>query len=373
MPPAPGQGALAVQARRDDAAVLAVLRELDDPRVRRAVVAERALLRAVGGGCRAPTGALATPDGDAGFVFLAGTAIPTGEARHVVSLRVAGDRAELLADVALRAARELMRAVPQPQRALLDPRPDPDEAFAAALYARGVRVVNAATFGTQPVTRSAELDRARASLDGYDWVVLTSRRGVTALLDDNRAPAAGVRWAAVGPATAAAIRSHRLTISAMPHNAGSRGIPDAMSERGSLQGARVLLARADAADTWLPQRLRDLGAVVDDVVAYRTEEGPEHLLPALRDALDDPDLDAVAFASGSAVRGLVALAGEQIARARRLHAFTAGPQTSAVAREHGFAIAAESPATDGQSIAETIAEWYERGVTTWVQAQLRCA
>ena len=64
---------------------------------------------------------------------------------------------------------------------------------------------------------------------------------------------------------------------------------------------------------------------------------------------------------------------DRLARARALKAFTVGPQTSAVAREHGFTIAAESPATDAATFAETIATWYERGVTTWVEAQLRCA
>ena len=45
MPPAPGQGALAVQVRRDDAEVASILAPLDDPDIRAAVVAERALLK----------------------------------------------------------------------------------------------------------------------------------------------------------------------------------------------------------------------------------------------------------------------------------------------------------------------------------------
>ena len=60
VPPAPAQGALAVQCRSDDGEVVAALSDLDDPSVRLAVETERAVLRAAGGGCRAPLGAFAT-------------------------------------------------------------------------------------------------------------------------------------------------------------------------------------------------------------------------------------------------------------------------------------------------------------------------
>ena len=64
VPSAPAQGALAVQARRSDQAIAEVLGPLDQRDVRLAVSAEREVLSATGGGCRAPVGALATVDGD---------------------------------------------------------------------------------------------------------------------------------------------------------------------------------------------------------------------------------------------------------------------------------------------------------------------
>jgi hydroxymethylbilane synthase len=60
VPPAPGQGAIAIQCRHDDARMLALAATVDDRTTRRAVEAERAFLVASGGGCRAPIGALAT-------------------------------------------------------------------------------------------------------------------------------------------------------------------------------------------------------------------------------------------------------------------------------------------------------------------------
>ncbi len=59
MLPAPGQGALAIQCRSDDDALLALLAALDDTAARAETTAEREFLRALGGGCAAPVAALA--------------------------------------------------------------------------------------------------------------------------------------------------------------------------------------------------------------------------------------------------------------------------------------------------------------------------
>jgi hydroxymethylbilane synthase len=59
MLPAPGQGALAVQCREDDAQTIRLLSAIEHPDTRRAVSAERAFLAGLGGGCSLPVGALA--------------------------------------------------------------------------------------------------------------------------------------------------------------------------------------------------------------------------------------------------------------------------------------------------------------------------
>jgi hydroxymethylbilane synthase len=64
MLPAVGQGALGLECRADDGDTLALLERLDDPPTRQAVLAERALLRALGGGCQVPIGATASVEGE---------------------------------------------------------------------------------------------------------------------------------------------------------------------------------------------------------------------------------------------------------------------------------------------------------------------
>ena len=64
MLPAPGQGALAVQVRTEDAATFATVFAVDHAETRAAVTAERAFERRLGGGCHAAIAALATVSGE---------------------------------------------------------------------------------------------------------------------------------------------------------------------------------------------------------------------------------------------------------------------------------------------------------------------
>jgi hydroxymethylbilane synthase len=59
MPPAPGQGALAITCRADDARTIEVLARLSDPALEIVIAAERGFLAALDGSCRTPIGALA--------------------------------------------------------------------------------------------------------------------------------------------------------------------------------------------------------------------------------------------------------------------------------------------------------------------------
>jgi hydroxymethylbilane synthase len=76
--PAPGQGALGLQARADDTATCAIVAKIEHPPTAAAVAAERRVLRDLEGGCRLPVAALATPQSDGGLVLQAAVASPDG-------------------------------------------------------------------------------------------------------------------------------------------------------------------------------------------------------------------------------------------------------------------------------------------------------
>lgn len=108
--PAPGQGALAVQVMRTNTRLMELVSAIDDEDIRLAVEAEREVLRATGGTCRAPVGALASLSGEE-FALLAGGVNSDGSGKLVE--RLTGRRSDatamatrlgqrLLAEVALR-------------------------------------------------------------------------------------------------------------------------------------------------------------------------------------------------------------------------------------------------------------------------------
>jgi hydroxymethylbilane synthase len=115
LPPAPGQGALAIEARCDDRAILALLAPLDDPAVRTSVEAERAALRELEGGCRAAIGAYCTQEGSGGELILHVKVFAPDGSRSLAA-QVAVDRKDPKAsgrsaarELISRGARELIR------------------------------------------------------------------------------------------------------------------------------------------------------------------------------------------------------------------------------------------------------------------------
>jgi uroporphyrinogen III methyltransferase/synthase len=206
-----------------------------------------------------------------------------------------------------------------------------------ALRQRGYRVHAVPTVQTQVV----ELDSR--SLASFDWVVFTSARGVDAV---DELPF-GSRFAAVGPETANALRARGVEPAHVPVTTDGADLGKSLPD---VEGKRVALVRASAADTDLPEILRRRGATVEEVTAYRTVEAPPESAHPLRTALADPDLRAVVFASGSAVRGFIGLGGTT-----HLPAITIGARTTARARDLGFRVIAEAETQSVAGLADAVA------------------
>jgi hydroxymethylbilane synthase len=107
MLPAPGQGALAVECRADDQ-LATDLGELDDPRVRATVTAERAVLATLEGGCSAPIGAMAeVAEGEDGEEIWVRAVALSLDGSLSVRMSATGDPTDAL-DVGTRLAKEML-------------------------------------------------------------------------------------------------------------------------------------------------------------------------------------------------------------------------------------------------------------------------
>ena len=165
------------------------------------------------------------------------------------------------------------------------------------------------TTQTEPHDGSAALRAAAREVGSFRWVVLTSVNAVSRFMGELRdARALGATLvAAVGPATADALRSAGVEPDLVPTEHSASGLTAAfpLHDAGS-PGNRVLFPCADGAPSTVPDALLEKGWEVERVEAYRTvslapPSGP--LLERVTRA------DAVVFAAASSVEAFAALRG----------------------------------------------------------------
>lgn len=192
----------------------------------------------------------------------------------------------------------------------------------------------------------AALDHALRSPEEYDWLILTSVNGVTALVERlkvfRRKPQllARMKIAAIGPATKKAIEEHGLKVRVTPKEYVAESVVDALASR--VKGKRVLLVRAKVARDVIPRELRALGAHVEVVEAYETvvpARSRERLLKVMESERSRPNV--ITFTSSSTVRNFVELMGKRGARAvfrAGVRAASIGPVTSATLREFSLPV-----------------------------------
>jgi hydroxymethylbilane synthase len=358
VPPAPGQGALAVQVRRDNPRLVALAAAIDDRATRSAVETERMFLAAAGGGCRAPIGALAQLD-DGELVLLGGFARADGSATAVSRRR--GPAAEAIS-LGRELARELesnlqrqassasgLRQATRSRVMVTRAREQAGE-LAHELEDAGLEPILVPTIAVDVEAPGGELDRCASRLDEYKWVVITSANGARAILAAAHvatSPAAP-RWAAIGPATRRVLESVGVEVAFQPRLASATALAEGLPIR---PGDRILVVRGDLADDELATALRARGAEVDDVVAYRTQEAPDDSRILLRRALTEGPIGAVTFTSGSTVRGLVRLAAAASVDVASIPAVCIGPETADEARAAGFRLIVVSPTPDVAGLA----------------------
>ncbi|RMF03392.1 MAG: uroporphyrinogen-III C-methyltransferase [Chloroflexi bacterium] len=229
--------------------------------------------------------------------------------------------------------------------------------FMAELRNLGAEPVPFPTIEIQPAEETARLDEAIRQICRYTaqharganvppgeppfhWLVLTSTNGVTAFFErlaalqlDSRC-LASVQIAAIGPATAAAMHRFSITPDLIPQEYTAEGVLAAFDALGPVTGQRFLLARADIARKTLAIGLRERGAQVDEIPAYRTVPVSGGSPP--------PPAEIVTFTSSSTVQGFVNCLGgrspaEALAGSRVV---CIGPITAATAQELGVPVSA---------------------------------
>ncbi len=216
--------------------------------------------------------------------------------------------------------------------------------FADLLEGQGAEVVEVPLIEIAPPKSWEPVDRAIERLETYGWVIFTSTNGVEeffrrlrALRRDARRLGAA-RICAIGPATAASLERHHIIPDVVPAEFRAEGVIEALAPY-DLQGAKILLPRAEVARDLLPKDLERRGATVEVVPVYRTVKSPtagDILKPLLRDR----KIDLVTFTSSSTVTNFVeALAQEDLkAICEGVRIACIGPITKETAERAGLTV-----------------------------------
>jgi uroporphyrinogen III methyltransferase/synthase len=187
------------------------------------------------------------------------------------------------------------------------------EALARSIEELGGTVTEFPTIEICPPESFVEFDAAIDKLDTYDWVIFTSVNSVEPFLSrlqlkgKDIAALSAHRVGAIGAETAKKLERARIHAALVPERYQAEGILEALAPE-KIRGKRVLIPRAAEAREILPVTLRKWGAVVDVIVAYRTEVPCVDVRP-LAVLLIERKIDVITFTSSSTVRNFVRLFG----------------------------------------------------------------
>ena len=220
---------------------------------------------------------------------------------------------------------------------------------------------------TPPDDPTALLQAAERPAD-FDWIVFTSANSVegfmTALLSQHRDVRAlhGPKLCTVGPGTAERLRRYSVAADLLPEEYRAEAVLGALAAHGSLEGARVLLPRSDIGREVIAEQLRKTGAVVTDVIAYRTvlDEAQREGDPDVYGMLLEGRIDVVTFTSASAVRNFVRVYGaEQVADLLNTTTVAAiGPVTADAARQAGITVSVQPGSYTIGALVDAIAAYF---------------
>jgi uroporphyrinogen III methyltransferase / synthase len=213
--------------------------------------------------------------------------------------------------------------------------------LARRLKELGGEVIEFPTIEIQPPESYAALDEAIREIHAYDWLIFTSVNGVeqffnrSKLLDKSPTRLEGIEIAAIGPETASAVEAAGLRCRLVPKQYQAEGLLELLTPE-QVHGKRVLLPRAAQAREILPETLREWGAQVDVIEAYRTVI-PASDVSGLMYSIQKREIDMVTFTSSSTVTNFVRLLeGQRLADSLRSTAIACiGPITQKTVEELG--------------------------------------
>jgi uroporphyrinogen III methyltransferase/synthase len=160
---------------------------------------------------------------------------------------------------------------------------------------------------------------------------------------------------AVGEKTKSILETNGFSVQPIPQKHSAENLAHSFYGQ-SISGRHFLFPKSNIACDVLPKELRSLGAIVDEIVTYKTVIPETENLEQIRTFLIDGKIDIITFFSPSSVRNFVEMLGVEILQ----HVLVAviGPTTSESAKEAGLEVNVVAKQQTAESLVQGIVEHY---------------
>ncbi len=213
------------------------------------------------------------------------------------------------------------------------------------LEAQGAAVIELPLIKVSKDVNLNTLAEVLQEFGSYEWVIFTSVNGVKYFFEEfirvheDIRTLGLVRLAAVGEATAAALKDLHLRVDLQPKKASGEELATELIKRESIDSAKILVVTGNQNREVVVEKLHEARAIVDTLPVYKTEENDLAEDPVASD-FRAKGADAILFASPSAAQSFFdqAAALKLGAKARKPLAGSIGPTTTAAMKQLGLPV-----------------------------------
>jgi len=230
----------------------------------------------------------------------------------------------------------------------------------------GAECIECPTIEIVPPDDDQPMRQAIQNISNYDWLVFTSVNGVLKFFNllfemgkDVRA-LGHIKICTIGPVTASQLIEYGLKTDILPKTYRAESVVEAF-EKINMRDKRVLLPRAKEARTVLPESLRKIGAIVDEVFAYETISVTGHD-PEIISRIQNADIHMITFTSSSTVNNFCNIFPDCIGNEnfnKKVIIASIGPITSETARKKGLSVSIEAEEYTIPGLTEAIVNFWK--------------
>jgi uroporphyrinogen III methyltransferase/synthase len=250
----------------------------------------------------------------------------------------------------------------------------------------GAEIIEFPTIEIVPPENYSELDASIDKANTYDWLIFTSRNGVKYFFNrffekerDIR-DLSGIKICAIGSKTAREINKYGIRVDLVPDEFHAEGLleafirsrdtkPGLRSDEGSgfqnskskiLSGMRFLLPRAEKAREIFPEKVRELGGMIDVPVTYRTIR-PESRGKRLRRFLREGKISVATFTSASTFHNFMEIMGNDAEELLKGVAIAViGPVTARAVEKAGLHVDIMPRESTIEAMVDKIIDWIKK-------------